>query len=73
MLEGTAGRAHELKAQGAIEAAQEGAVDPQQAEKTFAQNARAAGAATFEFNPDASPEEKAAQAKEVREAASTRA
>ncbi|KAF2168519.1 hypothetical protein M409DRAFT_21268 [Zasmidium cellare ATCC 36951] len=64
MLEGTAGRAHELKVQGAVEAAQEGAVDPQQAEKTLAQHARAAGAATFEFNPDASPEEKAAQAKE---------
>lgn len=65
MLEGTAGRAQELKAQGAVEAAQEGAVDPQQAEKALAQHARAAGAATFEFDPDASPEEKAAQAKEV--------
>lgn len=65
-MEGTAGRDHELKAQGAIDAAKEGAVDPQQAEKALAQHARAAGAAAFEFDPNASPEEKAAQAKEVR-------
>jgi hypothetical protein len=67
MLEGTAGRASELKQQGALEAAQDPSnpVTVEQAEKTVLQEARAAGAPTFEFNPDASPEEKKAQLKAV--------
>jgi len=66
MLEGTAGRAQELKAQGAIEAAADSnsSVTVDQAEKAAADHARAGGAAVFEFDPSASPEEKAAQAKE---------
>jgi hypothetical protein len=68
MLEGTAGRASELKAQGAIEAAQDpnNPIDAEAAEKKVLQEAKAAGAAAFEFDPGASPEEKKAQLKAVR-------
>ena len=68
MLEGTAGRAHELKAQGALEAARDpnSSVDAKAAEETIMQQAHAAGAPTFAFDPDASPEEKKAQMKAVR-------
>ena len=67
MLEGTASHAHELKAQGAIEAAQDpnNPVKAEEAEQVVLQNARAGGAEAFKFDPDASPEEKAAQAKGV--------
>jgi len=67
MLEGTAGRASELKQQGALEAARDpsSSVTAEQAEKTVLHEAKAAGAPAFEFNPDASPEEKAQQVKEV--------
>lgn len=65
MLEGIAGRAEELKAQGVVDQAQDpnSKVDAADAEKALKDNARAGGAAAFEFNPDASPEEKASQAK----------
>lgn len=67
MLEGTAGRAQELKAQGVLEAAADpnSSITVDQAEHAAADHARAGGAAVFEFDPDASPEEKAAQAKDV--------
>lgn len=57
--------AQELKAQGAVEAAQEGAVSPEQAGKAIMNQAREGGAAAFEFDADMSPEEKAAAAREV--------
>jgi hypothetical protein len=73
-MEGTAGREHELKAEGVIEAAQDpnSSVTSDDAQKAMVDHARAAGAAAFTFNPDASPEEKAAQAQEVREEITTR-
>lgn len=66
-MEGTAKGVEELKAQGVVEAAQDpnSRVTAQDAEKALKDHAQAGGAAAFEFNPDASPEEKAAQAKEV--------
>lgn len=58
----------ELKAQGALEAARDpnSSVDADAAEKTVMNQAKAAGAPTFEFDPDASPEEKKAQMEAVR-------
>ncbi|GAB7366233.1 hypothetical protein MBLNU230_g7790t1 [Neophaeotheca triangularis] len=63
MLEGTAGRASELKQQGALEASRDpdSSVDAAAAEDTLRQEAKAAGAAAFTFDPDATAEEKAAQ------------
>lgn len=68
MLEGTAGRASELKQQGAVEAANDPntSVDAQEAEQKMLEESKKAGAAAFEFDPDASPEQKAAQLREVR-------
>jgi hypothetical protein len=67
MLGGSAGHAEELKAQGVVEASRDpdSSVNAQDAEKALKDHALAGGAAAFEFNPDASPEEKAAQAKDV--------
>ena len=67
MLEGTAGRASELKQQGAVEAANDpnSSVDAQEAEQKMLEESKKAGAAAFEFDPDASPEQKAAQLREV--------
>ena len=67
MLEGTAGRASELKQQGAVEAANDpnSSVDAQEAEQKMLAESKKAGAAAFEFDPDASPEQKAAQLREV--------
>lgn len=67
MLSGTAGRAAELKSQGALEASRDpnSSVDAAAAESTVINQAKAAGAPTFEFDPDASPEEKKAQMKAV--------
>jgi hypothetical protein len=64
----TASRASELKQQGALEAAQDpnSSVTAQAAERTVVEEAKKAGSAAFEFNPDASPEEKRAQARAVR-------
>lgn len=63
MLEGTAGRASELKQQGALEASRDpnSNVDAAAAEDTMRQEAKAAGATAFSFDPDATAEEKAAQ------------
>ena len=65
MLQGTAGRDAELKAQGALEAAgnPNSSVDAAAAEETLKNQAKAAGAPTFEFDPDATPEQKKAQMK----------
>jgi hypothetical protein len=59
--------ASELKQQGALEAAQDpsSSVTAQQAENTVIEEAKKGGSAAFTFNPDASPEEKAAQLKSV--------
>lgn len=67
MLEGTAGREHELKMQGVIEAAQDpkSNVDASDAEQAIVSQARAAGATAMQFDPNASPEEKARLVKEV--------
>lgn len=61
-------RASELKQQGAIEAAQDpnSSVTADQAGRAILQEAREGGSAAFKFDPDATPEEKAAQAKAVR-------
>lgn len=66
-MEGTAKGVEELKAQGVVEAAQDpsSSVNAADAEKALKDHAQAGGAAAFEFDPDASPEEKAAQAKNV--------
>lgn len=59
--------ADELKQQGAIEAAQDpdSQVTADQAQKEIVERSKNAGVAAFQFDPDASPEEKAAQAKAV--------
>ncbi|KAL6704691.1 Tricalbin-2 [Coniothyrium glycines] len=61
----TEARASELKQQGALDAARDAhsSVTPQQAEKAVVDQARAGGSAAFQFDPDASPEEKRAQAR----------
>lgn len=57
----------ELKQQGAIEAAQDpnSSVSADDAEQAVLREARKAGGAALAFNPDASPAEKAAQARSV--------
>ncbi|EFY84701.1 membrane bound C2 domain protein (vp115), putative [Metarhizium acridum CQMa 102] len=52
----------ELKQQGAIEAAEENLVAPEQAEKQMVEEAKNAGIPAFTFDPDATPEQKRAQA-----------
>ena len=67
-VDGTKG---ELKQQGAIETAQNAAQDPQSnltaedAEKVLLDETKKAGMPAYQFNPDASPEEKAAEAQAV--------
>lgn len=58
-------RAHELRAEGAIDAARnaDSGVSAQAAEKTVLDEARKGGSAAFEFDPDATPEQKRAQAR----------
>ena len=60
-------RAPELKEQGALEAARDphSSVTAEQAERKIVDEAKSAGAAAFEFDPNASPEEKARQTKAV--------
>ncbi|KAK5165778.1 Tricalbin-2 [Saxophila tyrrhenica] len=57
--------AEELKTQGAIEASRDpnSSVDARAAEDMLMKQSQAAGAAAFEFDPDASPEQKKAQMK----------
>ncbi len=59
--------AEELKTQGAIEAARDphSSVDARAAEDTMMKESKAAGAAAFEFDPNATPEQKKAQMKAV--------
>ncbi|KAL8731971.1 MAG: hypothetical protein Q9166_003103 [cf. Caloplaca sp. 2 TL-2023] len=59
------GHAAELKAQGAVEAAQDpdSKVTSQDAQHVIAAESKKAGVAAFEFDPNASPEAKAAQAR----------
>jgi hypothetical protein len=61
--------AAELKAQGAVEAAQNAnsTVTSQDAQNKVVEEAKKAGAAAFQFDPDATPEQKAAQARSVSE------
>ncbi|KAH9999565.1 tricalbin [Xylariaceae sp. FL0662B] len=61
----TAQAANELKQQGAIEASRdpESSVDADDAQKKLVEESKNAGIAAFTFDPDASPEEKRAQAK----------
>ena len=60
-------RASELKQQGVLEAARDpnSSITADQAEHAVVQEARNGGSAAFKFDPDASPEEKAAQARAV--------
>lgn len=64
----TAVAAAELKQQGAIEAAQDpdSKVTADDAQQKIVEESRRAGVTAFTFNPDASPEEKKAQAQAVR-------
>ncbi|KAF3769104.1 tricalbin [Cryphonectria parasitica EP155] len=59
--------AEELKQQGAMEASRdpESSVTAEDAEKKILEETRSAGVAAFKFNPDASPAEKKAQAREA--------
>lgn len=67
----------ELKEEGVIEAATELQQDPQSkvnpdtVEEKLVQETREAGGAAYQFDPDASPEDKAAAAEAVRPIAST--
>ncbi len=64
MLSSLASHAKELKQQGAVEAAQDenSHVTAQDAEKVMVDESIKGGAAAFQFDPDASPAEKADQA-----------
>ena len=59
--------ASELKQQGVLEAARDpnSSITAEQAEHSVVAEARKGGSAAFKFDPDASPEEKAAQARAV--------
>ena len=60
--------ARELKAQGVVEAAQDpnSKVTAEDAQREIVAQSKNAGIPAFQFDPDASPEEKRAQAKAVR-------
>ncbi|KAF9690489.1 hypothetical protein EKO04_011358 [Ascochyta lentis] len=64
-LNGTAEHASELKQQGALDAARDphSSVTADAAEQSVVDQARQAGSAAFQFDPDASPEQKRAQAR----------
>lgn len=64
----TAKEASELKQQGAVEAAAnpQSSVTAADAQKEIVEQSRNAGVAAFTFDPDASPEQKKAQAQAVR-------
>jgi hypothetical protein len=68
MLASLAGRAGELKSQGAAEAARDpnSKVTADDAAQVMMDEAKKAGAGAYRFDPDASPEEKAAVAAAVR-------
>lgn len=60
---------NELKSQGAAEAARDpnSTVSARDAEQTMINESLTAGGAAYQFDPNASPEEKAAQAQSVRQ------
>lgn len=64
----TASQSAELKTQGVVEASRDPNtnVTSEDAQKKMVEESKKAGVAAFTFDPDASPEEKAAQAKAVR-------
>lgn len=64
----TQSEAAELKTQGVIEAAQDpnSGVTAADAEQKIVSESKKAGASAFTFDPDATPEQKAAQARAVR-------
>lgn len=59
--------ANELKQQGALEASRDpqSSVSAEDAEKKILEETKSAGVAAFKFDPDATPAEKQAQAREV--------
>ena len=61
------GRVGEIKSQGAVEASQDPGnnVTSQDAQHVMANESKKAGVAAYEFDPNASPEAKAAQARSV--------
>lgn len=61
-------RANELKSQAAVDAARdpESKVSAQDAEQIMINESLRAGGAAYQFDPNASPEDKAAQARSVR-------
>lgn len=61
-------QAAELKQQGAVEAARDNnsSVTADDAQNMIVKESKKAGVEAYTFNPDASPEEKAAQARAVR-------
>lgn len=65
--------AAELKAEGAVEAAQNAnsSVTADAAQKEIVEQSRQAGVAAFTFDPDASPEEKRRQAQAVSRTSAT--
>ena len=67
MMSQFSSRAGELKSQGAVEAAQDpnSKIGPQDAENVMAAESKKAGIPALQFDPNASPEEKAAQARAV--------
>lgn len=66
-------RVRELKSQGAADAARDpnGTVSPEDAEKIMTDESTKAGVAAYRFDPNASPEDKAAQVRSVRPSIST--
>jgi hypothetical protein len=62
-----AGREHELKTQGAAEAARDpnSGISAKDAEQAIVEESMRAGVVAYQFDPNASPEEKAAQARSV--------
>lgn len=67
MMSHLSSRAGELKSQGVVEAAQDpnSKVTAEDAEHSITNESKKAGVAAFQFDPDATPEEKAAQARSV--------
>ena len=67
MMSQLSSRVGELKSQGAADAARDpdSNVTSEDAEQTMIDETKKAGGAAFQFDPNASPEEKAAQARAV--------
>jgi len=67
MFTSTTAAANELKQQGAIEAAQDpnSSVTSDDAQRKIVNESRKAGVEAYSFDPNASPEEKASQARAV--------